>query len=132
MPYKPARPCPGYGPRRGGCTNLIRGSQRYCHECEPFLKKKKAEQDKNRGSASARGYDHRWHKLRELKMNRDPLCEVCLTLGKTVPADVVHHIKPVDKYPELRLDYDNLMSLCTAHHEEIHRNERWRNEPAEE
>ena len=31
----------------------------------------------------------------------------------------VHHIKPVDYYPELRLDIDNLESLCKVCHEKI-------------
>ncbi len=41
--------------------------------------------------------------------------------GKSfVMADMVHHIKPRDEYPELSLTLDNLISLCNACHNKEH------------
>ena len=124
-PYKCARPCPGRGPRRGSCPNLIRGHE-VCPECQVYEKAAAKEYDQQRGSSRQRGYDTQWEKVRDFKASHDPLCEECLKQGYPDRAlDVVHHIKPIETHPELRLVMDNLMSLCTAHHEEIHKGERW-------
>ena len=32
---------------------------------------------------------------------------------------MVHHIKPLEDYPELALELDNLISLCNDCHEQI-------------
>jgi 5-methylcytosine-specific restriction endonuclease McrA len=49
---------------------------------------------------------------------------MCAKQGRDKALDVVHHIVPIDK-GGARLDMENLMSLCTMHHEEIHKGERW-------
>lgn len=72
--------------------------------------------DQWRGSASSRGYDGAWHKVRNVKVSMDPLCELCKREGKVTPVDEVHHIRPVADYPELRLVLENLVSLCKSHH----------------
>lgn len=74
----------------------------------------------DRQSASARGYDHNWNKLRAWKLNKDPVCHLCDIKGLVTAADTVHHIKPVETHPELRLDPENLMSLCRECHETLH------------
>lgn len=68
----------------------------------------------------------RWKRLRLVKLYNDPLCERCLKVGKTVPADDVHHVvsfmsvdDPVGRR-RLAYDYENLMSLCRACHNELH------------
>lgn len=73
-------------------------------------------QDQYRGSASDRGYDKQWSKVRAVKISIDPLCEVCKTEGKVTAAEEVHHDKPVATHPELRLVVSNLWSLCRVHH----------------
>jgi len=75
----------------------------------------------NRPGARQRGYDTRWQKVREVKISINPLCERCLIRGKTIRADIVHHILPVDKYPGSRLDLNNLESLCNWCHEQHHK-----------
>jgi 5-methylcytosine-specific restriction protein A len=75
--------------------------------------------DDRRGSAAARGYDARWDKAREAYLNRNPLCEMCEKEGRTTPAVLVHHKKPIDEGGE-RLNPDNLMALCRECHEKIH------------
>ena len=68
----------------------------------------------------------RWKHLRLVKLYDSPLCERCLKVGKTVPAVDVHHVvsfmsvdDPVERR-RLAYDYENLMSLCRACHNELH------------
>lgn len=82
----------------------------------------------NRDSSTDRGYDSEWRKVRAAKVKQSPLCERCLKVGKYVPIKmkvngsygVVHHIKPVEFFRELRLVMDNLESLCFECHEAEH------------
>jgi 5-methylcytosine-specific restriction protein A len=73
-----------------------------------------------RKSASERGYDHNWSKLRAWKLAKDPICHLCDLRGRVTAADTVHHINEVETNPELRLDPENLMSLCRECHETLH------------
>lgn len=68
----------------------------------------------------------RWKQLRSAKFANSPLCEICLQQGKVTVAEDIHHITsfmstddPI-KRQYLAYDYDNLMSLCKIHHQEIH------------
>jgi 5-methylcytosine-specific restriction endonuclease McrA len=63
-----------------------------------------------------RGYDATWDKLRAAFVVANPVCQRCWR----VPTEIVHHIKPIDQYPELRLDWDNLQSLCRKCHGDVH------------
>lgn len=58
-----------------------------------------------------------WRKLRRRKLMNDPLCEECKRRGRIVEATIVDHKQPRRFYPELKLEYTNLMSLCKSHHE---------------
>lgn len=81
-----------------------------------------------RESSTSRGYDRAWRKVRAYKIKLNPFCERCFKLGKIVPIQiktdgnfgVVHHKKPVEQFPELRLLIDNLESLCWRCHEIEH------------
>lgn len=68
-----------------------------------------------------------WMKKREKILRRDKyLCQECKRYhrhtsdGLPVPAELVHHIKPYELYPELRLKDDNLISLCASCHNKKH------------
>jgi 5-methylcytosine-specific restriction endonuclease McrA len=124
-----SRPCPGKGSRFRSCPNLIRGNVRLCPECEALNNNETKEYDRRRGSSSKRGYDAAWKKLRELKANHNPLCEVCLNKGIERPLDLVHHVMPVEDYPKLRLVMENLLSVCIPCHEHIHNTDRWGRKP---
>lgn len=66
-------------------------------------------------------YSTAWRKCRASILSRDNhLCQPCLKKGILTPATTVHHIKPLDDYPELALDADNLESCCRQCHEEHH------------
>lgn len=70
-----------------------------------------------RGSASSRGYDRKWRRVRAAKLRADPLCEHCTREGRVRAATEVDHIIPIEQRPDLRLDWDNLQSLCNPCHE---------------
>lgn len=72
--------------------------------------------DADRGSASARGYDATWRRLRIMHLNREPLCRFCFDKGLLVEALDVDHIQPIEEAPERRLDPTNLRSLCRPCH----------------
>lgn len=60
----------------------------------------------------SRLYDQkRWHRVRERKLSRDPICEGC----EERPSQHVDHIKPLDK-GGAAFDPDNLMALCIPCH----------------
>ena len=126
MPYKPARPCPGRGPRRGACPNLIRGNARCCLECEPWEKKATRQYDRQRGNSGDRGYSGNWRKIRERKLSHDPLCQMCEKEGLIKSAILAHHL---DENPFNNED-ENLFSCCQSCHELIHKKDRFgRNKP---
>lgn len=59
-----------------------------------------------------------WRKVKEMKLNANPLCETCEQANSTVKADMVHHMIPIKKGTK-KLDLDFLVSLCHACHNAI-------------
>ena len=71
-----------------------------------------------------------WKKKRKIVFDRDKgLCQLCIrnlydTYGRIYDNSIeVHHIEPIVEAYELRLDEDNLISLCTYHHKMADRGE---------
>ena len=66
-----------------------------------------------------------WKLARARVLRRDAyLCQYNKRYGKLTPAKVVHHILPLEFYPQYKLQAWNLISLSTAAHERLHnRNE---------
>jgi|SRR5690625_1940848 len=63
----------------------------------------------------------RWRKKREVILRRDEYrCRECRRYGKTTEATTVHHIYPLEDYPQYKLTDDNLISLCNKCHEAMH------------
>lgn len=63
----------------------------------------------------------RWQKKREAILRRDHrTCQLCRRKGKYKRATTVHHMKHLRDHPELALTDDNLISLCSECHEEVH------------
>jgi 5-methylcytosine-specific restriction protein A len=61
-----------------------------------------------------------WKLKRLERLARDNyLCQRCKKRNLLTPATMVHHIKPLEDYPELALEIDNLISLCNNCHEQI-------------
>ena len=63
----------------------------------------------------------RWERLRAQVMRRDGYrCQLSKRYGKSVPADLVHHIYPVDEFPEYAFESWNLISVSRAAHNKLH------------
>jgi len=109
MPPAPLRPC-----KKAGCKGLT--ATRYCSEHDTPANT--YQYDQHRGSASSRGYDADWNRLRLQALSRDfYLCVHCNANGEIKSATDVDHIRPFSgKEDPLRLDIDNLQSLCKACH----------------
>ncbi len=59
-----------------------------------------------------------WKRARVMALQRDHyLCQECLKAGRMTMATEVHHVRPLEDYPDLALDLDNLESLCRRCHE---------------
>ena len=64
---------------------------------------------------------NRWRRLAALAMRRDGYrCQIAARYGRSAPAEVVHHIYPVDEYPEYAYCLWNLISLSRAAHNKLH------------
>jgi len=63
----------------------------------------------------------RWKRKRVTILRRDEyMCQQSKRYGKTEPATTVHHIYPLEIYPELALIDWNLVSLCDKQHNAMH------------
>lgn len=111
MPWKPKRPC-GYP----SCPKLVTGQ--YCEE-----HKKLADKHYNRyqrDSFSKTFYNNKaWRRLAREQLRREPLCVECLKVKRVQCAEIADHIKPI-RDGGVKLDRDNLQSLCRACHNRKH------------
>jgi 5-methylcytosine-specific restriction protein A len=108
---KPLKPC-----KHPGCRKLSQTG--YCEEHQKVVEKNyRNRQDEKRGTATERGYTWNWHKVRNMKLSENPLCERCEKNGKITIAVLVHHR---DRNPRNNLE-DNLESLCGMCHQEEHK-----------
>lgn len=63
----------------------------------------------------------RWERLRAQVMRRDGYrCQLSKRYGKSVPAELVHHIYPVDEFPEYAFAPWNLIAVSRAAHNKLH------------
>lgn len=76
------------------------------------------------GPACCMGFNYKsktWKALAACAMKRDGyICQLSKRYGKIVPAEMVHHIYPVDEYPEYAFCLWNLISLSNAMHNTLH------------
>lgn len=62
-----------------------------------------------------------WKHLAKIALCRDGYkCQLSKRYGKNIPAELVHHIYPVDEYPEYAYCLWNLISLSRAIHNTLH------------
>ena len=65
--------------------------------------------------------DKRWIHVAGLAMRRDGyMCQLSKRYGQARQAEVVHHIYPVDEYPEYAYCLWNLISLTRKQHNRLH------------
>lgn len=92
---------------------LVRGVSR----CDKHKLENKRLSDLNRGSASERGYGHKWRQAREGFLKKHPLCLTCEAVGVLNPAVVVDHIIPHRNDKDLFWQRDNWQPLCKSCHD---------------
>ena len=88
----------------------------------PWIKERKPFQD---APTNKFYWSKAWRKLRAWKLGLEPLCEECKRNNKLTKADMVDHIKPINKiepydlqngmFPH-PLSKSNLQSLCNSCH----------------
>ncbi len=121
MPQRAARPCPGYGSRRGRCPGLIRGSEKACPACLSFYQAERKQ--------AQRDYDARrdpqvvqWHNSSEYRearkayLREHPLCVSCQSRGREAPATILDHVIPHKGAAALFWDRNNWQGLCVSCH----------------
>ena len=65
--------------------------------------------------------DSKWNNKRNAILKRDKYqCQECRRYGKMIDASHVHHIWPVEFYPEYKYSNWNLISLCQKCHNKMH------------
>lgn len=104
--------------RKPGCPAIVEGDF-----CDDHPDRKRSEDD--RPSASERGYDSRWRKVRRRYLVLNTLCEDPYSRHGEFPPDAkeVDHIVPV-KEDGAKYDPRNLQALCRGCHERKKRRER--------
>jgi 5-methylcytosine-specific restriction enzyme A len=102
MPNKSMHPC-----NAPGCPKLT--TDRHCD-----THKRVAEErgDKERGTATERGYGAEHRRWRMMILARDPLCVVCLKEGRTTPSTDADHIDG----NQYNRSMSNGQGLCHACH----------------
>lgn len=93
---------------------------RACRRKAKLLKKKQSKKKSKRIDNHILYKKHikEYHQLKNSIINRaNGLCELC---GRENKYPIMHHIKPVSERPDLFLDFNNVLSICTICHAEIH------------
>lgn len=65
--------------------------------------------------------EKKWERKRNKVLKRDGyMCQIAKRFGKIKPAELVHHILPIEEYPEYALCEWNLISLSREAHNTLH------------
>jgi len=78
---------------------------------------RRAEYDRNRQSASERGYGHKWQKASKAYLKAHPLCEPCEKQGYYHASEVVDHIVPHKGDMKLFWDRTNWQAMAKTCHD---------------
>ena len=106
------RPC-----RHPGCGALVHDGSGYCAKHQRAAR---AEVDRRRGSASARGYTSKWRIARAQYLSEHPLCECdeCRAGAlRTRAAEVVDHVIPHRGDLSLMWNRRNWRAMAKACHD---------------
>ena len=111
MPTAPRHPCPA-------CGELTATQFCAAHQIEHVRRQgqRRAEFDRLRGSAAARGYDYRWQKYSANYLRENPWCVTHRKRNLYVPATHTDHIVPHRGDPRLFWDRGNHQGLCESCH----------------
>lgn len=122
------------------CGTLIPATKKYCDKCQPIVDKEAKERKIKRKAIYDKRYNKtkrnpkyaqfykskEWKTLWAVKLSQcDYMCEDCKAKGIITLATDVHHIQPISKAWDKRLDINNLKCLCVQCHNKAHK--RWNN-----
>lgn len=95
------------------------------HRPRPGTSKAEANRryDRTRRDAASKAFyrTRAWQGVRQIKLRRDPACELCRAQGRLVQATHVHHVIEISVDRSKALDVDNLQSLCSPCHTRLHK-----------
>jgi 5-methylcytosine-specific restriction protein A len=104
----PKKPC-----RKSGCPNLVSDGSGFCADHQEVRRDRAKKTEPFYCTAA-------WQRARSIKRKNSPLCEACLSNGKTVAAQMVDHIIEI-KEGGAKLAQSNLQSLCfDCHNKKTH------------
>ncbi|MNY21286.1 HNH endonuclease [compost metagenome] len=98
-----------------GCKNLTDSG--YCETHASERKEELQQTDRQRGTATERGYNSQWRKARKGFLLKHPLCKHCRDRDRLTEATVVDHIIPHKGDKELFWDRQNWQPLCKKCHD---------------
>lgn len=111
MPIKALHLC-----NKAGCSTLTR--ERYCSK--HIYEKNRYNKERVDKEYTDFYKTKEWEHIRAIALARDRYqCVMCKQKGILKKADMVHHIVPVKKNWNKRLELNNLISLCNACHNGI-------------
>lgn len=112
---KPLKRC-----SKSGCRKLIDYDKKFCevHQGSDYKEYNKARW-KNERELMQFYNSKSWRELSKYKLDKDPLCEICLGNNLVEKAEMVHHIIEVKKDWSKRLDLNNLQSVSNDCHRKI-------------
>ena len=108
---------------QAGCRNITK--TRNCPKCQAAFDMKSKEYAKKRARKSKVNMSNThkafygsaaWRNLRNAKLKKDPLCQVCLPKGYLNEGKDIDHIVEVKDDYSRRLDITNLQTLCRSCH----------------
>lgn len=98
----------------GGCKQPATRRGR-CDKHQSAAVKRKAQAHEVHGSNTVYN-SSKWKRLRELKIQKNPICELCQTIDKITHAAEIDHWIEIQETKQLTWDLENLVSLCAACH----------------
>lgn len=106
------------------CKSRVPYGTKYCNDCTITVKRERVKASKRTRNKEAESFygSYKWQKKRQqIAKDNHYLCYVCKNFEKKyVRYNEVHHIKPLIGNFELALSDDNLICLCSEHHDMIH------------
>jgi hypothetical protein len=119
MPMQPPRACVSSGPH--STPNGTAETGFVCNACREKQSQGQKEHDQWRSQQPYRKLYNSagWKHLREIKLHRNPLCEICEKENppRYVPATVVDHSIDHDGRAEVFFKLEGLISMCKMHHD---------------
>jgi 5-methylcytosine-specific restriction enzyme A len=109
MPFAAPRPC-----LHPGCPKTSTDKPSYCEDHKADDRSRTRLYDSTRGTATNRGYDSKWQKLRRWVLMHHPMCADPFRVRCAEAATDVHHVKP--RCLGGTDDEDNLQPLCKGCH----------------